>query len=99
MKNNNNVITAEELPLDEKIYLKKGLFGYRLVYPIKNEDGTINWINLIFGGKVNIIPLLSQTLILLFLIFAYLKDINAARDILENTFDYCSKYLMGGYAK
>ena len=35
------------------INLKKGMFGYRVVHPIKNEDGTTNLINLLIGGWGN----------------------------------------------
>lgn len=37
----------------EKVFVKKDFLGWRVVHPIKNEDGTINWPNLIFGGKRN----------------------------------------------
>jgi len=35
----------------EKINLKKGVFGWSVVNPIKNSNGTINWKNLISGGS------------------------------------------------
>ena len=30
---------------------KSKIFGWNVVYPTKNEDGTINWFNLITGGS------------------------------------------------
>lgn len=36
-------------------YLKKGLFGYSVVHPIKNDDGSTNVFNLITGGWKNLI--------------------------------------------
>ena len=44
---------------NEKIYLKKSvLFGWSVVYPNINNDGSINWMNVIFGGKYNLIKLI-----------------------------------------
>lgn len=46
------IIKAENLPQEEKVYLKKSrMFGWKVVHPIKNEDGTINWFNLLTGGS------------------------------------------------
>lgn len=37
---------------NEKVYLKKGTWlGWHIVHPIKNEDGSRNWKNLICGGS------------------------------------------------
>ena len=37
---------------DDGSYLKKDeLFGYRVIYPYKNPDGTIHWFNLLTGGS------------------------------------------------
>jgi hypothetical protein len=47
-------VEASELPESEKVYLKKDIFGWRVIQPWKNEDGTINWFNLLTGGKKNI---------------------------------------------
>ena len=43
----------KEIEVDrEKIYLKKSAwFGWGVVFPLKNPDGTINWKNLITGGS------------------------------------------------
>jgi hypothetical protein len=46
------IIESSELPLGEKIYLKKDWFGWRVVEPWKNpETGKINWFNFLVGGK------------------------------------------------
>ena len=46
------IIKAEDLPEKENVYLRKGqMFGWRVVHPIKNEDGSINWFNLFTGGS------------------------------------------------
>lgn len=36
---------------NEVVTLRKGLFGWHVIYPIKNKDGSINWKNLIAGGS------------------------------------------------
>ena len=41
-------IEATQLPADEKVYLKKDFLGWRVVHPIKNEDGSYNWFNVCF---------------------------------------------------
>jgi hypothetical protein len=52
---------------DDKIYLKKSYDGYRVIYPIKNDDGSWNWKNLIFGGSIwNFLKILLIFLLLLF---------------------------------
>jgi hypothetical protein len=52
------IIEAGDLPEQEKVYLKHDFMGYRVVNPIKNPDGTINWFNLLVGGKRGLITLI-----------------------------------------
>lgn len=51
-------IEAQDLPEGEKVYLRKDRFGWRMVKPIKNPDGSFNWPNLLFGGWRNLLMLL-----------------------------------------
>lgn len=37
--------------LEKNIWAQKDKLGWRVIYPIKNEDGSINWFNLITGGS------------------------------------------------
>lgn len=60
----NNIIESANLPETEQIYLKKGIFGWAVVQPIKNEDGSTNWINLLFGGYGNLFKLLFFLLVI-----------------------------------
>ena len=55
----------------KKVYLKKGIFGYRIVYPIKNEDGSYNWTNLLFGGNSNLVKLLIYIGIAVLIYFGF----------------------------
>jgi hypothetical protein len=49
---------------NETIYLKKGILGWNVINPLKNEDGTTNWKNLLIGGSW-----IKLILIILFVIF------------------------------
>lgn len=72
-----NIITAEQLPLGEKLYFKKDIFGYRIVHPIRNEDGSFNWTNIIFGGKRNFVMLIIFLIIAGYVMWSYHHDVNA----------------------
>lgn len=39
----------------DSFYVRKSILGYRVVYPIKREDGSMNWFNLFTGGWANLI--------------------------------------------
>ena len=53
-----HIIEASDLPEQDKVYLRKGYFGYRVVHPIKNDNGSINWVNLLVGGWGNLVTLI-----------------------------------------
>ena len=78
-----NIIEAADLPEKEKIYLKKDMFGYRIVHPIKNPDGSINFANLLFGGVRNLMFLIFFFGILSFLIYAHYHDVAAIQQNYE----------------
>lgn len=63
----NNIIKAEDLPENEIVYLKKDIFGWRVVEPINNEDGSINYRRLILGSKRS--WLAAGIIVLMFLLF------------------------------
>ena len=43
---------VKEVVVDgETINLKKGMFGWGVVYPWRNKDGSMNWFNFITGGS------------------------------------------------
>ena len=69
------IIEAANLPEQDKVYLKKDMFGWRIVNPIKNEDGSINWINLLVGGWRNFTFLIIILLIAAFVMWSYKHDI------------------------
>lgn len=67
----NKIYTIEEIPVEEKIYLSKDRFGWRVVHPIRNEDGSLNWFSFVFGSWNNILMLLFILFLLGIFFFAY----------------------------
>lgn len=60
----------------KRLDLKKGKFGYRIVHPIQNEDGSMNWFNLFTGGGWgNLFKIGAIVLILIFICWAYKNDV------------------------
>lgn len=92
---NKKIIEAAELPENEKVYLRREWFnwGWRIVHPIKNKDGSIDWWNLIIGGKQNIISLIFIVLMITLLLLAINETIEPARDIIEDPLAFCSQAL------
>ena len=73
MKKKINKISVE----GENIHLKKGRFGWSVVHPIKNEDGSINWFNLLTGGSwLRFGIMVFVVLIILGAIYEYTSNIN-----------------------
>jgi len=77
-----NIIEAQNIPVDEKIYLKKSkAFGWEVVHPYRNEDGTINWFNFLTGGSWwNLFVVGIIVVIILGCVYQYSKDINILLD-------------------
>lgn len=66
------------------IFLKKNIFNeYRVVFPIKKENGKINWFYLLTGGWSNLIFLLILLSIISFIGYSYLHDINMCKELIE----------------
>lgn len=70
---------------NEKIYLKKNRFGWKVVHPIK-IDGKINWKNLISGGNWwNLLIILIIILIILGCVNEYSNAVRTANECLNYT--------------
>ena len=82
---------VKEVIIDrETVYLKKDMFGWHEVHPIKNKDGTINWKNLIAGGswaKLGIIIFI--VLVILGCVYEYSNSVIVANDCLNNSCQTC----------
>ena len=66
------------------VYLRKARSGWRVVHPIKNEDGSINWFNLLTGGSWwNVLFVCVVVFLICFAIWEYTHNI----EILMSCFD------------
>ena len=83
-----NIIRAEDLPLNETVYLKKGKFGYRIVHPTKNEDGSINWINISIGGWENFWKLIFILVTIFLFLYGVSEMLEGCNDMAENPCEY-----------
>jgi len=72
----------------ETVHLKKGNLGYRVIYPHKNDDGTINWINTLIGGWENFIKLLFILFVLLSLFYGIIEMNRDCINMAENPCEY-----------
>jgi hypothetical protein len=71
---------------EEKIYLKKDRLGWHEVHLIKNEDGSINWKNLISGGSwIKLGIVIFIVLIILGCILEYSTALKIANNCLNNS--------------
>lgn len=76
-----DILEASELPEGEKVWLRKGFAGWKVVKPIRNEDGTFNWFNFLTGGSwTNIILTIIIVAIILLAIYEYTTNINVLLD-------------------
>lgn len=82
-------IEAAQLPENEKVYLKKDFLGWRVVEPIKNDDGTINWFNLICNGKRGLLFLIIVLLIACSSYFALIEYTANLREVAFHPCSYC----------
>jgi len=77
-----NIIEAQNIPVEEKVYLKKSkAFGWSVVHPYRNEDGTINWFNFLIGGSWwNLLIVGIVMFLILGCVYQYSMDINILLD-------------------
>ena len=71
----------------ERIYLKKNwLLGWGIIHPLRNEDGTINWKNVIAGGSWFKLLILGFIIaVILGAIHEYSAAVQVANDCLNKT--------------
>jgi hypothetical protein len=69
----------------EGLYVKKSFDGYRVVYPIKTEDGKVNWFNLFTGGNYwKLIKTIIILLLILGISYSYYRDTKVCMELIEN---------------
>ena len=90
----------------DDLYVKKGKFGYySIVYPVKNEDGSMNWKNMkkaLFSDLWASLPYLLAVGVLLYLLLPGAMDIKeecqeAINDCVDNSCDICVEQQDKGY--
>jgi hypothetical protein len=54
------------------------------IYPLRNEDGTLNKLNYLFGGRKNFLKLLLVLGIIALLLFGVYEILNGAKILAEN---------------
>lgn len=84
-------VEAHELPEGEKVYLKKDFIGWRVVDPWKDEQGRINWFNLLLGGKRNLYMLIGILALVGLLYLGIDELISNYKIIAEAPCDFCSQ--------
>jgi|ETNvirnome_2_300_1030623.scaffolds.fasta_scaffold06554_7 hypothetical protein len=87
---NKKIIEASELPLEEQVYLKKDIFGWRIVNPVKDAEGNWLWNNFLFGGARNLFMLLLMLIIIFGFIWIYNHDMAEMQEVVEDPCSFCS---------
>tara|TARA_Y100000310_G_C20355562_1_gene656477 strand:- start:216 stop:587 length:372 start_codon:yes stop_codon:yes gene_type:complete len=84
-----NIVEAADIPLNEKVYLKKDGFGWKVVEPVKDpETGEIIWSNF-FSKRMLFVSGIYAIIALL--LWVGINDLTSSyKDAAENPCDYCS---------
>jgi len=93
----NNMNTTKEVRIEnEVVYMKKSFDGWRIVYPIKNSDGSWNYKNLILGGSWwNFIKVFAIFLLLILAIVIYHYDTKKCSETLTHIDKICEALAKG----
>ena len=68
------------------VYLRKARSGWRVIHPIKNEDGSINWFNLLTGGSWwNVLFVGVVVFLICFAIWEYTHNIEILMSCFDNS--------------
>jgi hypothetical protein len=78
----------------ETFAIRRSFDGWRVVYPMKNQDGSMNWRNTLIGGNWKSLWKWAG-IILLFLLFAgvYYRDTHICMDTMRHFGDNCKLYM------
>ena len=83
----------------EKIHLQKSQYGtklldyWRVVEPIKNEDGSWNWWSILFGGYRNIITVAFVTVVLTLFGLGFQEIFAGCKAMASNPCAYCNNFI------
>jgi len=77
----------------ETFALRRSFDGWRIVYPMKNQDGTINWKNIVLGGSWgNALRWLMILALILLFFYVYNNDTSVCRETLSHIDKTCALY-------
>ena len=80
------------MDLENAKLVRSKFSGYRIVYPYKNIDGSINWFNFLTGGSwSNLLKVCFIVGLILGSVAAYKHDIGSCQEIMEDPCKYCDK--------
>lgn len=86
----NKIIEASGIPEDIKVYLKQDSAGWRVVEPIKDENGKLLWKRIILGTK-------RERRFMYFIIFlalvtylAFNEQVDNYKRVMDNPCAYCN---------
>ena len=78
------------MELEKGIYAEKDRFGWKIVHPVRNPDGSINWFNLWTGGSWwNVVKVAGVLAIIGFVTWSYFRDINTCLEVMKNPCQAC----------
>lgn len=87
MEENNKIRTVmvdNEKGKIEPVHLKKSFDGWRVVHPIKNDDSSWNWANLIAGGSwIKLFAVAIIVIIVIGLAYEYSSNLEFCKELLE----------------
>jgi hypothetical protein len=70
----------------EDIALQRDFMGFRVVHPIRNQDGSINWYNLLTGGHwIRLVTVIFIIIIILGAINEYWGHYTMLKECLNTT--------------
>ena len=83
----------DKIRLDENTTVTKTKSGWKLIYPLKDNEGKYIWKNVLYGGsKSNLISMLIIIGLILFLVYSYVHDTQACVDLMENPQEFCNSW-------
>lgn len=85
-----NIIESSQIPEDTKVYLKKDWTGWRVVEPIKDENGKFLWKRILLGTTKERVFLGFIFLIALLGYLAFDEQLDNYNRVVNNPCAYCN---------
>ena len=77
----------------EVFAIRRSFDGWRVVYPMKNQDGSLNWKNIILGGGWgNALRWLMILALILLFFYVYGHDTSVCRETLSHLDQTCALF-------